>query len=446
LTFDTRKCQKVATTDLTCIYNDEMITASGEKSSIAGIRSLTELDVLLSKEVHDYLSAPYEVLYANKEVDDKCAAAARHLDEVLRAMKTAPRTSMCRVNRIQSSKEEVIRSLEQEMSQWISSCNVEVQLSFSVSAHNVLDDVVCVDISSTRETESLTDNRIPPADECSPIFASWPGREKIGWPMTHKVIICDRFCGEAVLRGSAIFVRGVLCADAGIVAGDEVAVYADIRDEKAPSLTRGMMLDQYKGTCVFLGVGTACCKRADMFNSSQGLAVQMSPLPWNRAGPVLPPLHGILPTQAMFQNLPSIVVGHALAPCQGEVILDMCAAPGGKTSHLASLVQNQAILVACDKSRRKMVSARGMFDRMGATCITPLALDSTDCVEKDFEIWRSVQEVRAADNHPSEDHRVLLQHSLTSTTSYRILTGSRVSRSEKEGWSLERRPFLPGIL
>jgi hypothetical protein len=195
------------------------------------IRSLTELDVLLSKEVHDHLSAPYEVLYA----DDTGAAAARHLDDVLRAMKTAPRTSMCRVNRIRSSKEEVIRSLEQEMSQWISSCNVEQQLSVSVSAHNVLDDVVCIDISSTRENESLTDNRIPPADECSPIFASWPGREKIGWPMTHKVIICDRFCGEAVLRGSSIFVKGVLCADAGIVAGDEVTVYADWITTQAPA-------------------------------------------------------------------------------------------------------------------------------------------------------------------------------------------------------------------
>jgi hypothetical protein len=60
--------------------NDEMTTESG-----VNIRSLTELDVLLSTEVHDHLSAPYEVLYSNKEVDDKCVAAARHLDDVLRA-------------------------------------------------------------------------------------------------------------------------------------------------------------------------------------------------------------------------------------------------------------------------------------------------------------------------------------------------------------------------
>jgi hypothetical protein len=172
----------------TIITRDEMTTAS---ESGVTIRSLTELDVALSKEVHDHLSAPYEVLYANKETDDACASSARHLDDVLRAMKTAPRTSMCRVNLIRSSKEEVIRSLEQEMSQWISSSNVEKQLSFSVSAHPVLDDVVMIDITSVttkgRETESLTDNRIPPADQRPVIFVNWPGREKIGWPMVSPV-------------------------------------------------------------------------------------------------------------------------------------------------------------------------------------------------------------------------------------------------------------------
>jgi hypothetical protein len=422
---------------------DQMTTASS-----VTIRSLTELDVHLSKDVHDHLSAPYEVLCVDKSktADDSSSlrTAAGHLDDVLRAMKTAPRTSMCRVNQILSNKEDVMQSLEREMSFWIASCNVENQLSCSVSAHTVLDDVVCIDISSTQETESLTNHRIPIAGAGPPLFSNWPSRESIGWPMTHKVIICDRFCGEAVLRGSAIFVRGILCADSGIVAGDMVTVYADIRDEKARSLSRGLMLDQYFGTCVFLGVGTACCKRADMFNSSKGLAVQMSPLAQNRAGPVLPPLHGILPTQAVFQNLPSIVVGHALAPCQGEVILDMCAAPGGKTSHLASLVRNQAIIVACDKSRKKMVTARGLFDRMGATCITPLALDSTDCVEKDVKTWKSVQEVRVADNQPSDDHQDLYLQSFN--ISSRTGTGTRISGSKKEGWALERGPFLSRIL
>lgn len=50
------------------------------------------------------------------------------------------------------------------------------------------------------------------------------------------------------------------------------------------------------------------------------------------------------------QNLPSVVVGHVLRPQPGEVIIDLCAGPGGKTSHLASLMQNQGLLVSCDRS------------------------------------------------------------------------------------------------
>ncbi len=35
----------------------------------------------------------------------------------------------------------------------------------------------------------------------------------------------------------------------------------------------------------------------------------------------------------------------ALAPMAGERVLDMCAAPGGKTSHIAALMGNGGVLV-----------------------------------------------------------------------------------------------------
>jgi len=370
------------------------------------IQSLSELEVHLSAEVRKHLAEPYKALCSGVDntEEDPSLLANQHLEQVLCAMKTPPRTSYCRVNRILANKDQVIKSLEQELQEWIVSCGAQDQLHVSVSPHKILEDVVAIDITSatTRETETLVDSKIPTVDNQQPVlFAKWPSRQKLGWPMTHRVVLCDRFCGEAVLRGSSIFVRGVVCADSGIASGETVAVYADIRDDTAPCLSRGLLLEQYSGTCVFLGIGTAACKRADMFNSSQGLGIQMSPLPWNRAGPILPPLHGMLATTAVFQNLPSVVVGHALQPAPGNVILDMCAAPGGKTSHLASVVHNQATIVACDKSRKKMVSARAWFERLGATCITPLALDSTDCVQpslhslaKDHTPWKSVPEVR----------------------------------------------------
>jgi hypothetical protein len=213
--------------------------------------------------------------------------------------------------------------------------------------------------------------------------------------MTHRVVVCDRFCGEAVLRGSDIFVRGILSADSGIQKGQTVAVYADIRDSNTHPIRRGLVLDNYTGKCVFLGLGKMDCSRSDIFRSTLGVAVYMSQNPSERAGPCLPPLSGILQDKMMLQNLPSIVVGHALNPKPNEIILDMCSAPGGKSSHLASLVRNQATIVSCDKGRKKMVAARELFKRLGATCIVPLALDSTDCVERGVSPgqFKSVKEV-----------------------------------------------------
>ena len=120
--------------------------------------------------------------------------------------------------------------------------------------------------------------------------------------------------------------------------------------------------------------------------------------PGARVGPMLPPISGIKSSRLYFQNLPSVLVAHALDPQPGDVIIDMCAAPGGKTSHVASLVRNDATIIACDKSRKKMLTAQTMFREHGATCVTALALNTTACVlegGKDVGTGRrTVQEVR----------------------------------------------------
>jgi len=44
---------------------------------------------------------------------------------------------------------------------------------------------------------------------------------------------------------------------------------------------------------------------------------------------------------ALLQNLPSIVCSLVLNPQPDETILDMCAAPGNKTTHISLLMKGQ---------------------------------------------------------------------------------------------------------
>lgn len=49
----------------------------------------------------------------------------------------------------------------------------------------------------------------------------------------------------------------------------------------------------------------------------------------------------LTPGDCLLQNLPSIICGKVLNPKPGETVLDMCAAPGNKTTHLAELMGNK---------------------------------------------------------------------------------------------------------
>lgn len=49
-----------------------------------------------------------------------------------------------------------------------------------------------------------------------------------------------------------------------------------------------------------------------------------------------------------MQSLSSMLPPLALSPKPGETILDMAAAPGGKTTQIAALTQNQAAITACE--------------------------------------------------------------------------------------------------
>lgn len=55
----------------------------------------------------------------------------------------------------------------------------------------------------------------------------------------------------------------------------------------------------------------------------------------------------------------------ALEPQENERVLDLCAAPGGKSSHIAALMKNTGVLFSNDANRDRIKAVVGNFHRLG---------------------------------------------------------------------------------
>lgn len=79
-----------------------------------------------------------------------------------------------------------------------------------------------------------------------------------------------------------------------------------------------------------------------------------------------------------MQDLASFLAVKAAEPSVGEKVLDLCAAPGGKTASLAQLMKNRGNIVSVDYSRKRMVSWRREISRLGVKIASPLICDSSN--------------------------------------------------------------------
>jgi len=69
----------------------------------------------------------------------------------------------------------------------------------------------------------------------------------------------------------------------------------------------------------------------------------------------------------ILQGASSLLPVMALAPQEGERILDMAAAPGGKTTHIAALLKNTGMVLANDANRSRCKAVVGNLHRLGIT-------------------------------------------------------------------------------
>lgn len=76
------------------------------------------------------------------------------------------------------------------------------------------------------------------------------------------------------------------------------------------------------------------------------------------------------------QDESAMRVASALNPRPGMKVLDLCAAPGGKTTHVAELMRNQGRILACDVNDHRLRKIRQLCERLGIRIVETRLLDA----------------------------------------------------------------------
>ncbi|XP_046391120.1 25S rRNA (cytosine-C(5))-methyltransferase nop2 [Ischnura elegans] len=113
-------------------------------------------------------------------------------------------------------------------------------------------------------------------------------------------------------------------------------------------------------------------RRRDLAQALINRGTNLDVITWSKVGLV------VYSSQVPIGATPEYLAGHyliqgassflpvmALAPQENERILDMCAAPGGKASHIAAIMKNTGVLLANDAKSDRTKAIVGNFHRLG---------------------------------------------------------------------------------
>lgn len=135
-------------------------------------------------------------------------------------------------------------------------------------------------------------------------------------------------------------------------------------------------------------VNTLKTSKSDLMSNLKELGFEIEETVYDNALNILNP-KGVIDTKYFdeghfyVQDLGSILVASFLNPRENSSLLDLCAAPGGKTTHLAELMNNTGEIIACDKSQGKIKLIQENAKRLGVKNIETRVNDAR-VLNKDF--------------------------------------------------------------
>ncbi|ODV88792.1 hypothetical protein CANCADRAFT_13118, partial [Tortispora caseinolytica NRRL Y-17796] len=123
---------------------------------------------------------------------------------------------------------------------------------------------------------------------------------------------------------------------------------------------------------VTIRTNTLKTRRRDLAQALVNRGVNLKPVEWSKVG------LQVFDAQVPIGATPEYLAGHyilqaassflpvmALAPQENERVLDMAAAPGGKTTHMAALMKNTGEIIANDSNAERAKALFGNIHRLG---------------------------------------------------------------------------------
>jgi 16S rRNA (cytosine967-C5)-methyltransferase len=93
------------------------------------------------------------------------------------------------------------------------------------------------------------------------------------------------------------------------------------------------------------------------------------------AGGIVPSLPGFHEGAFYVEDEAAQLIPPLLDPQPGDIVLDACAAPGGKSTHLADLMQNKGSIYAVDRKETRLDLLHSNCRRLGVQIVMPIVAD-----------------------------------------------------------------------
>ncbi len=248
-------------------------------------------------------------------------------------------------------------------------------------------------------------------------------------------------------------------------------------NEYGRDTTETMLKDFLKERPTTVRVSQHRTDRDAVLESIRSQGIQAEPAPYLDYAYYLSGYNHILTVQAFLegkifvQDISSMLVAEVAAPKKGDRIIDLCAAPGGKSLHLADKMGGYGMVDARDLTEYKVELIQENIVRSDAinieahckdaTVLDEDSVNSADIVLADvpcsgYGVIGRKPDIKYRTSDSKQEDLVLLQRKILDRASQYVKAGGTlvystctIAREENQGnvaWFLENYPFEPESL